>query len=64
MGTWLARLRQFISDTLNELRKCSWTPKNELFESTVLVIVSVFMLAGFVSLADLVFRRLIGLLMM
>lgn len=62
MGSWLAKLRQFIQDTMNELRKCSWPSRSELFESTILVIVAVFILAGFVAAVDLVARKFVGLL--
>ena len=64
MEKWLAKLRQFINDTLNELRKCSWPNRNELFESTILVIVTVVLLALFVSLVDLISREFITLISM
>ncbi len=62
MNNWLGRLRQFISDTINELRKCSWPARNELFESTILVIVTVFILALFVSLIDILSMEFITLI--
>ncbi len=64
MNNWLAKTRQFISDTVNELRKCSWPNRAELFESTILVIVTVAMLAIFVSLVDLVSRKFINMISM
>lgn len=64
MSNWLGRLRQFINDTINELRKCSWPARNELFESTILVIVTVFILALFVSIVDILSREFITLISM
>lgn len=49
---WLNRARLFIGDTMNELRKCNWPERQELYESTVLVLVAVMILALFVSLVD------------
>jgi preprotein translocase subunit SecE len=52
MQKWTNQLRQFIADTMNELRKCSWPERRELYESTILVIVAVMILALFVALVD------------
>jgi len=37
-----------------ELRKCSWPARDELYESTILVIVTVLLLAVFVAAVDAV----------
>ncbi|OGV56023.1 MAG: preprotein translocase subunit SecE [Lentisphaerae bacterium GWF2_52_8] len=63
MNNWLAKVRQFISDTIAELHKCSWTPKDELFESTLLVIVAVLILAFFVFFVDQGIRTTIDLIL-
>lgn len=52
MQKWTNQVRQFITDTMNELRKCSWPERRELYESTILVIVAVIILALFVALVD------------
>jgi len=44
--------RGFLADVHAELRKCSWPSRSELLESTVVVIVSVVLLAVFVALCD------------
>ena len=64
MNNWLAKVRFFITDTISELRKCSWPARNELFESTVLVIVTVMLLSFFVAAVDAVSRFLIELISM
>ncbi len=48
----IERARGFFADVHAELRRCSWPSRTELFESTVVVIVSVVMLAAFVAVCD------------
>ncbi len=48
-----ARLREFIGEVDAELRKCAWPARSELLESTVVVIVSVVLLAAFVGVSDM-----------
>ena len=50
--TLIPRGKKFVEDTINELKKSSWPPKNELMESTLLVMVSVVILGTFVALID------------
>ena len=52
MDQWLTKTRQFIADTLDELGKCHWPSREELFESTVVVIASIVALSVFVWLVD------------
>lgn len=49
---WVGRLRGFFDEVGVELRKCSWPTGRELSESTVVVIVSVLLLAFFVFVSD------------
>ena len=53
----LARLRDYISQTREELRKCTWPSWDELKGSTVVVAISVFLLGGFTVAVDQVFFR-------
>jgi preprotein translocase subunit SecE len=62
MQRWTNRIRQFIADTMNELRKCSWPERRELYESTILVIVAVMILALFVATVDWISLNAINLL--
>ncbi len=64
MSDWLGKIRQFLTDTIAELRKCSWPNRAELFESTVLVIVAMALLASFVSIVDFVSRIIINAITM
>jgi len=52
MGELIAKIKGFVADTVSELKKSSWPTKNELTESTLLVIVSVVILALFVAVVD------------
>jgi preprotein translocase subunit SecE len=52
-------LRGFFGEVNAELKKCAWPTRPELFDSTVVVILSVPMLAGFVAVCDVVLRELI-----
>lgn len=54
MNDWMGKARTFINETIVELKKCSWPQREELYESTILVIVTVLILALFVALVDAV----------
>ena len=57
----LGGLRGFFGEVSAELKKCAWPTRPELFDSTVVVILSVGLLAGFVAVCDVVLRELIRL---
>ena len=47
------KLCKLCSDTVGELKKVVWTPKNELIKSTQLVVVSVIAVSVAIALVDL-----------
>lgn len=55
-----ARLRRFIHDVIAELRKCSWPTQSELTETTILVVVMVFVMSAFIFAADMLFKGIFG----
>jgi preprotein translocase SecE subunit len=55
------RIRRFCADTVAELRRCSWPNRQQLLESTMLVVVAMVILACFVAGVDKVAELLIGL---
>ncbi len=59
--SFMGRIRRFISDTVAELRRCTWPSRQQLLESTVLVVVVIAILALFVAGVDEVARILIRL---
>ncbi|MDA3800321.1 MAG: preprotein translocase subunit SecE [Kiritimatiellae bacterium] len=56
------KTKGFLGDVVLELKKTSWPTKQELTESTGLVIVFILMLAAFVGASDWFFQKLIKLL--
>jgi preprotein translocase subunit SecE len=65
------RVLKFIGEVRVELGKCAWPwdpnqtglkKYRELFESTLVVIISVLLLAGFVTTSDLVLAHVVGAL--
>ena len=61
--TAVARMREFLGEVNLELKKCAWPSRSELMESTVVVIVSVVLLAVFVGLSDGVLLALLRLVL-
>ena len=51
-------IRGFFDEVGAELKKCAWPTRPELFDSTVVVIISVGLLGGFVAVCDLLLREL------
>jgi len=57
-----ALLQNFFSDVGVEMKKCTWPSRQELIESTVVVIVSVLLISAFVGVSDKVLVSLLRLL--
>jgi preprotein translocase subunit SecE len=55
----LVRLRQYIAETREEMRKCTWPTWAELKGSTVVVFISIFILGGFTVALDFLFAFLV-----
>lgn len=56
------RLGAFLGEVKTELKKCAWPSRPELIDSTVVVIVSVILLAAFVGFSDFVLINLLKLI--
>jgi len=58
------RIRKFFSEIVSELKKVTWPTREELKESTKLVIIATFVVTVFIGLVDqlltLLIRRLLG----
>ena len=52
-------LRTFLEEVKVELLKCTWPTKKELIGQSIVVIISVIILAAFVGLCDLVNMNLL-----
>jgi preprotein translocase subunit SecE len=57
----MERIKLFISETRTELKKVTWPTREELKESTRVVIVSTFIVTIFVGIVDQVLSRIIRL---
>jgi preprotein translocase subunit SecE len=60
--TLIERMREFIKDVRVEATKVSWPTRNELRDSTIVVIVTVIIVAAFVGVVDRVLSFGVGLL--
>jgi preprotein translocase subunit SecE len=60
--TLIERMRDFVKDVRVEATKVSWPTRNELRDSTIVVIVTVIIVAAFVGVVDRVLSFGIGLL--
>jgi preprotein translocase subunit SecE len=59
---YLKRISNYVDETREELRKCTWPTWDELKGSTLLVFVTVLMLGVFTVLVDWVSTQLVLLL--
>jgi preprotein translocase subunit SecE len=60
--TLIDRMRDFVKDVRVEATKVSWPTRNELRDSTVVVIVTVIIVAVFVGIVDRMLSFGVGLL--
>ena len=56
----LLRLSDYVRQTREELRKCTWPTLEELKGSTVVVAISIVLLGGFTVLVDFLFNMVIS----
>ncbi|MBM4151968.1 MAG: preprotein translocase subunit SecE [Kiritimatiellaceae bacterium] len=52
-------LRTFLAEVKVELLKCTWPTRQELFGSTMVVVISVLILGAFVGISDTVLMTLL-----
>ena len=57
---WPGRVRDFLHDTRQELKRVTWPERRQVQATTVVVIVTVFFFGFYLLLADVVFGRLIA----
>ncbi|MBI3306703.1 MAG: preprotein translocase subunit SecE [Candidatus Omnitrophica bacterium] len=58
------KVGNFVGETKQELNKVTWPTKNEVWQSTLVVIITVFLMAAFIGTIDfvlsMVMRVLVG----
>ena len=62
MSNWLTKTRNFIAGTLDELQKCKWPTRDELFHSTIVVIAAIVSITVFVACVDFASQKIIRIL--
>ena len=60
-GGFLAGPRRFAKDVRGELRRVSWPDRDQLRQSTAVVLIIVIVLAIYVAAVDFVFQSLVRL---
>ena len=58
----MQQVRDYFKDVGAELRKVSWPTRDELRDSTVVVIVTVLLVAAFIGIVDQILNRAVALL--
>lgn len=59
---WMDQAREFIKDVRVESSKVSWPTRMELRDSTIVVIVAVFIVTVFVGIVDRILTFGVGLM--
>lgn len=59
----VSRVTNFINEVKIEMQKVSWSTREELIGSTAVVIVSTFLLAMFIGLADVIISKFIEIIL-
>ena len=62
MNNWLTKTRMFVAGTFDELQKCKWPTREELFHSTVVVIAAIAAVTVFVACVDFASQKIIRIL--
>lgn len=52
-------IRSFFTNTMDEMRKSSWPTRDQLFESTILVIVALAVSTAFITVVDQVLFKVV-----
>ena len=52
---------QFVKDSISELKKSTWLSRQEVVQSTILVLIVVALVALYVSFIDFGLTRVLGL---
>ena len=60
-GGFLAGPRRFARDVRSELRRVSWPDRDQLRQSTAVVLIIVIVLALYIAAVDVVFQSLVRL---
>jgi preprotein translocase SecE subunit len=57
------QLVRFLREVRTELKKVNWPPKKEIVGSTIVVIISVFVLSFFLGVVDVTLQKLLNVVL-
>ena len=60
--SWTNQVREFVKDVRVEIAKVSWPTRVELRDSTLVVIATVLIVAGFIGVVDRILSIGVGML--
>ena len=58
-----SKLINFIKEARAELKKVTWPNKKQLISSTIVVLITVALVAVFLGVVDLIFSRLVTIIL-
>lgn len=61
LGEEAVKIIKFLQEVRVELKKVSWSTKDELIAATTVVIVTVALMACYIGMIDFILAKLIGL---
>jgi preprotein translocase subunit SecE len=59
---YFLKISNYVQETKEELRKCSWPTREELIESTAVVMVAILLLGAFTVGADFIISLFVHLI--
>jgi preprotein translocase subunit SecE len=54
----LTRLREYIGEVRSEMKRVTWPSKQEIYSTTVMVIITTFLFGGYFMICDKTFSAL------
>ena len=63
MKTLVAKIKNYVTDVVAEMKKVSWAKRKELVGATALVLLISILMAAYVGLLDFIFSRLLALVL-
>lgn len=63
MREYVDRVIEFLQEVRSETRKVTWPSRRDVVGSTVVVVLAVFIIAGFLGIVDFALSLVVGTLM-
>lgn len=59
MVNWINKVSKFLRNVRSEVRKVSWPTQSEVITMTILILIMVILLSGYIGGVDIVYQRII-----